>query len=169
MGVNIKKGNLFSHQGNSNHAPCIGHGVNSAGAMGAGIAIEFKDRFQEMYLEYKKRCQNGLIFPGVVWVWKEASLMSFAYNKQGVLQNDYKDEFIIFNLAIKAHWKLNATYDAVEASLINMATYMNENGLTEIGLPWIGCGYGGLQKTEVKNILEKVSTKYNIDIVVYEI
>jgi O-acetyl-ADP-ribose deacetylase (regulator of RNase III) len=169
MAVVIKKGNLFSYQGNTKHVACIGHGVNSAGAMGAGIAIEFKNRFPEMYVEYKKRCQNGLIFPGITWVWQEIGAASFRYNKQGILTETSEETFVVYNLAIKAHWKLNATYEAVEASLINMATDMNEHNFTEIALPWIGCGYGGLQKAEVQKILEKVAAKHNIDIIVYEV
>ena len=46
-----KTGNLFD---SGYHA--IGHGVNCRGIMGAGIAVEFKDRFPKNYQEYVTKC-----------------------------------------------------------------------------------------------------------------
>lgn len=163
MTVTIKKGDLFSHDSKSPASTCIGHGVNSAGAMGAGIAVQFKKRFPEMFQEYRNRCNSGLIFPGITWVWKEDT--GIYLTKQEHLGEDC---IWIYNLAIKAHWKLDATYEAIEASLKNMAIHMNENSLQEVGLPWIGCGLGGLEKTKVKTIMEKISKEYKINIIVYE-
>lgn len=34
------------------------HGRNCAGAMGKGIALQFKERFPKMYLEYKQLCKE---------------------------------------------------------------------------------------------------------------
>jgi len=163
MAVTIKKGDLFAHTFSGRNNTCIGHGVNSAGAMGAGIAIEFKKRFPEMFSEYRNRCQSGLIFPGITWIWKEPT--GIYLTKQETLDEEH---IWIYNLAIKAHWKLNATYEAIEDSLKNMAIHMNENSFEEIGLPWIGCGLGGLEKSKVKAIMEKISEDYKINIVVYE-
>lgn len=36
--------------------PAIGHGCNSRGSMGAGIAVQFRRRYPDMYREYKRRC-----------------------------------------------------------------------------------------------------------------
>ena len=33
---------------------CYAHGCNCAGAMGKGIALQFKNKYPEMYLQYKK-------------------------------------------------------------------------------------------------------------------
>ena len=172
MTIEIRQGNLFNHYSHKVDAsiiddietkPCIGHGVNSFGAMGAGIAVEFKKRFPEMYAEYNKRCKNGLIFPGLTWAWKEDT--GLYMNKNEVLAEDH---FWIYNLTVKAHWKMPATYDAVEASLKNMAIHMNENNLIEVALPWIGCGLGGLSKIKVKSLMEKIAEQYKIKIIVYE-
>lgn len=163
MTVVIKKGDLFSHSSSKHQHTCIGHGVNSAGAMGAGIAVEFKKRYPEMFQEYRNRCYSGLIFPGITWAWRE--LEGTFITKQEILGEDC---IWIYNLAIKAHWKLDATYEAIEGSLKNMAIHMNENSLKEVGLPWIGCGLGGLEKTKVKTIMEKISEEYKINIIVYE-
>lgn len=39
--------------------PALGHGCNSAGAMGKGIAVEFRRRWPAMFDEYKRRCADG--------------------------------------------------------------------------------------------------------------
>src|ERR1700678_3621437 len=51
-------------------APAIGHGCNTEGAMGAGIAVEFKRRYPDMYKEYKRRCSSGAFSLGDVFVWE---------------------------------------------------------------------------------------------------
>lgn len=44
----IEKGDIFRIEGVSSYA----HGCNCAGAMGKGIAVQFKDKYPDMYLEY---------------------------------------------------------------------------------------------------------------------
>jgi hypothetical protein len=46
----------------------LAHGCNCVGAMGAGIAMEFRRRYPEMYLQYKKHCDSGDFVPGTVFV-----------------------------------------------------------------------------------------------------
>lgn len=48
----IEKGDIFRIEGVSSYA----HGCNCAGAMGKGIAVQFKDKYPDMYLEYKLLC-----------------------------------------------------------------------------------------------------------------
>ena len=36
--------------------------VNCVGAMGAGIALEFKNRYPNMFYSYKKICDSKLLF-----------------------------------------------------------------------------------------------------------
>ena len=39
--------------------------VNCVGIMGKGIALEFKNRFPEMFEDYVRRCQRKEVKPGV--------------------------------------------------------------------------------------------------------
>lgn len=43
----IEKGDIFRIDGVSSYA----HGCNCAGAMGKGIAVQFKSKYPDMYLE----------------------------------------------------------------------------------------------------------------------
>lgn len=142
----IEQGNIFNLQNISNFA----HGCNCAGAMGKGIALQFKDQFPKMYIEYKKLCKEGLFSLGDV----------FTYNY---------DNGTIFNLGTQTTWKTKADINAVESSLIKMLSYAQQNNISKIALPKIGAGLGGLNWDDVKFVIDKVSKDYpKIDLFVVE-
>lgn len=142
----IEYGDIFNLQDISNYA----HGCNCAGAMGKGIALQFKEKFPKMYLEYKKLCKEGKFSLGDV----------FAF--------DYGDGFV-FNLATQATWKTKADIDAIENSLIKMLSIASKNNLHKIALPKIGAGLGGLNWNDVKLIIDRVAKVHpNIDLFVVE-
>jgi O-acetyl-ADP-ribose deacetylase (regulator of RNase III) len=62
----IYEGDIFSLEGVSNFA----HGCNCAGAMGKGIALQFKTKYPKMYKEYKALCQEGLFLLGDIFIYK---------------------------------------------------------------------------------------------------
>ena len=47
----------------------IGHGVNTLGSMGAGIAVEFRRRWPAMYQVYVEECRSGRLQPGGIFVY----------------------------------------------------------------------------------------------------
>lgn len=65
MVVEYVSGDLFETQ-----CQTIGHGVNCRGRMGAGVAVEFRRRFPEMYQEYRRRCHAGELSPGEIFLWE---------------------------------------------------------------------------------------------------
>jgi O-acetyl-ADP-ribose deacetylase (regulator of RNase III) len=69
MPVETVKGDLFA---NRFKAQALAHGCNCQGSMGAGIATGFRDRYPEMYAEYRRRCkaQPREFNPGDAWLWK---------------------------------------------------------------------------------------------------
>lgn len=142
----IKEGDIFSIDGISNYA----HGCNCKGAMGAGIAFQFKERYPEMYIKYKKLCDTGMFLPGSVFEYKH--------------ENGY-----IYNLGTQATWKERAKIEYIELSFINMLKLAKASLVTKIALPAIGVGLGGLEWNQVRNIIEKVSESYScIDLYVVE-
>jgi len=50
----------------------MAHGVSCAGRMGAGIALEFRRRFPEMFQEYRRRCYKKRLQPGDLFLWKQS-------------------------------------------------------------------------------------------------
>ncbi|MDZ7880742.1 MAG: macro domain-containing protein [Saprospiraceae bacterium] len=134
----IEQGNIFKLEGVNNYA----HGCNCIGAMGKGIAVQFKIKFPLMYKEYKSLCVSGGFNLGDV----------FAYN----YGNGY-----VFNLGTQTSWRTKAEIKAIEKSLKNMLFFASEQDIKEIALPKIGAGLGGLQWFEVKNIIDIVSKEYS--------
>jgi len=85
-------------------AQALAQGVNCRGSMGAGIAVGFRERYPEMYAEYRRRCkaQPRELNPGDVFFWRPAD---------GAQPS-------VFNLATQEdYWRSRATYAAVEQAL----------------------------------------------------
>jgi len=146
MIIYIEQDNIFKLQDISNYA----HGCNCAGAMGRGIALQFKEKFPKMYIEYKKMCKEGLFSLGEVYIYKYA-------------------KGTVFNLGTQATWKTKANIKAVESSLSKMLFYAHNNNIIKIALPKIGAGLGGLNWNDVKSVINKVAEDYpDIDLFVVE-
>lgn len=142
----IEFGNIFNLQGISNYA----HGCNCAGAMGKGIALQFKNKFPKMYIEYKRLCKEGLFSLGDIYTYEYGN-------------------GIVFNLGSQNTWKTKADINAIESSLIKMLSYAQQNNILKIALPKIGAGLGGLNWNDVKFLINIVSNDYpSIDLFVVE-
>lgn len=133
----IDIGNIFELEGITNYA----HGCNCSGAMGKGIAVQFREKFPEMYQEYKQLCKINEFNLGDI----------FAYN--------YGNGFV-FNLATQQSWKTKAEPKAIESALTKMFDYAIEANISKITIPKIGAGLGGLKWDDVKAIIEKTANLF---------
>jgi len=113
----------------------IGHGVNTEGVMGAGIAKTVRARFPNVYKEYLHYCREGLLVPG------------------GTLCVSENGRFIV-NMATQRLRGRDARYEHVFAAAYESAKYIKMYGGGRMAIPEIGCGIGGLQWPKVKVILE---------------
>lgn len=141
----IDKGDIFKLNEVYNYA----HGCNCAGAMGKGIALQFKKKFPKMFLEYKTLCKQGDFDLGDVF--------KYSYS-QGV----------VYNLGTQKTWRTKATLEAVEESLTKMLKLAREEDIKKIALPRIGAGLGGLNWVDVKGVIIKVAKKYNTTLFIVE-
>ncbi|MCU0323593.1 MAG: macro domain-containing protein [Chitinophagaceae bacterium] len=133
----IDLGNIFELEGITSYA----HGCNCSGAMGKGIAVQFRDKFPEMYYEYKQLCKSNKFNLGDIYVF------------------NYGNGFV-FNLGTQQSWKTKAELTAIEQSLKKMFDYASNMGIDRIAIPRIGAGLGGLKWEDVKVIIEKISNQY---------
>lgn len=133
----VHQGDVFAIKGVNNYA----HGCNCAGAMGKGIALQFKIKFPKMYEEYRTKCKRGEFKLGDVYVY------------------DYGDG-IVFNLATQLSWTQKASLIAIDNSITQMLNIASEMSLTDIALPKVGAGLGGLEWGAVRAIIEKCANKY---------
>jgi O-acetyl-ADP-ribose deacetylase (regulator of RNase III) len=145
MPVAFIKGDLFATEG----LTAYGHGCNCAGAMGAGIAIEFRRRWPRMHDEYVARCADRRFGLGDVFVWTEEGTT-------------------IYNLGTQEHWRKKAQLPALAKSLRKMVELATHAGVTRIGLPRIGAGLGGLDWMRVKRVLTEVGAETEVALEVFE-
>lgn len=143
--IEFVEGDLFD----DDSLDAIGHGVNCAGAMGKGIALEFRRRWPSMYEAYRKLCSRNGLRPGNVFVWDA-------------------DGPVIFNLATQDHWRTKASLAAIYHSTVEMLRIaQHERQLERVGIPRIGAGLGGLPWSEVKETIEEAAKGFSITLVVF--
>lgn len=176
MTFSIIQGDLFDPAHNFN---AFAQGVNTKGIMGSGIAVEFRQRFPAMYEDYVNECSKyEAILPGL--------LHTFYSDEGGALPEDPA----VYNLFSQVFpGEGNASYELLERATYLMkieaedalqvfGDYDEANGgayeqnLTDgkyrVGLPWIGCGVGGLKKYNVEHMFRRFLSDSDVEFVLVE-
>jgi len=128
MPIEFVAGDLFA---NRFGAEALAHGCNCQGSMGAGVAVGFRERYPEMFAEYRRRCKASPreFNLGDAFLWK-------AGGKPWV-----------FNLATQEGiGQVRVSYQAIEAALRSMLRQADRENITSIAVPRIGSAYGGLRE-----------------------
>ena len=119
--------------------------VNCVGVMGAGIALECRLRYPEMFEDYVNRCQRREVRIGKPYLYK------------------YED-FWILNFPTKNHWKYKSKLEWIEAGLKYFRDNYKKWEIKSIAFPKLGCDKGGLDWEEVNNLIEVYLENLDIDI-----
>jgi O-acetyl-ADP-ribose deacetylase (regulator of RNase III) len=135
MSVSVRKGDLFDEKFAFS---AIGHGVNVDGVMGAGIAKEFRRRFPSMFNEYRHLCKYEILEPGGCFFWANA-------------------ELAVVNLASQDRPGPTAKYKWLAQSLFTGLISLEQTGRNSFGLPWVGCGIGGLDQDKTLEVIEETA------------
>jgi O-acetyl-ADP-ribose deacetylase (regulator of RNase III) len=139
-----KTGNIFN-----TNAMAVVNTVNCVGAMGKGIALDFKLRFPEMFKEYQKICFKHLLKPGQILPYTKSSP-------------------IILNFAIKDDWKDPSRVEWIEQTLQKFVANYRSMGITSVAFPWMGAMNGGLPFETIQSLTRKyLSDLDDIDVEVY--
>jgi len=124
--------------------------VNTVGVMGKGLALEFKERYSDMYRSYRKKCLSGALKIGQIHIWE-------------VDPHECRDPGprVIINLPTKVHWRNPSFWAQIEPGVRRMIEclkaipYPRElDCRPKIGIPRLGSGLGGLPWSEIKLKLE---------------
>lgn len=108
--------------------------VNCVGVMGKGLALQFKNRFPQMFKDYQIACKKGDVQIGKCWYWK----------------NLYAD---IINFPTKNHWKYPSKYEYIAKGLDSLIDLVLSHKIENCVIPKLGCANGGLDYTKVKSII----------------
>lgn len=120
---------------NSN-AKTLVNTVNCFGVMGAGIALEFKLRYPEMFIKYQEMCKNGEY-------------------KVGRPKLHKLEEIQILNFPTKNHWRAPSKLEWIEEGLKYFSLNYKKANISSIAFPKLGTSNGGLKWDIVKPIMEK--------------
>ncbi len=101
--------------------------VNCVGVMGKGIALEFRDRFPDMYEEYVQRCTEGRVKLGEPYLYRRLTPPW------------------ILNFPTKDHWRSVSRLQDIVAGLQLLHARYRGWGVTSLAVPPLGCGQGQLE------------------------
>lgn len=137
--INTIKGDLLTAKG------IILHGVNCQGVMGSGVALAVRNKWPEVYEQYKSfiRDEGGPTYADeflgeVFWVelgdvWVGNCLTQQFYGRDG---------------------KKYASYDAMDRCMEEVARVAPQLPGASVNFPLIGCHLGGLQWPVVREIID---------------
>lgn len=142
--VSVKIGDLFESR-----AQTLVNTVNCVGVMGKGIALGFKQRYPEMYEDYKSRCARKELRLGVPVLFKSARLPW------------------VLNFPTKDHWRGLSRLSDISKGLEYLVSHSKEWGITSLAVPPLGCGNGQLDWTVVGPTLFRYLSELEIPVELY--
>ncbi len=128
--ITFKQGDIFTED-----VQAIINPVNCVGVMGAGLALQFKNKFPANYQAYRKACQRGDLKPGTLFVHDQGQQSIPRY---------------IINFPTKKHWKDASKLRDIEAGLQALFQETRARNIQSMSIPAIGAGLGGLDWKDVK-------------------
>ena len=115
--------------------------VNTVGVMGAGLALEVKKRYPQVFKEYKDDCKRGLLQVGHIRTYIPSN-----------------EEYCLLFFPTKKDWLKPSKLEYIEEGLKDLVLtirLLKWTGIQSIALPQLGCGCGGLKWEDVKPLMEK--------------
>lgn len=124
--------------------------VNLVGVMGAGLALQFKNKYPINYQKYKEACDNKQFKMGTCLTIKE-------------------NEKFIINFPTKIHYKDPSKLEYIEKSLEALERHIKHYEIKSVAFPAVGAGLGGLDWNDVKKLLDNFVKKHSeIQFEIYE-
>ncbi|WP_115050038.1 type II toxin-antitoxin system antitoxin DNA ADP-ribosyl glycohydrolase DarG [Xanthomonas arboricola] len=127
--------------------------VNTVGVMGKGIALMFKERFNENFLRYAAACKAKQVRTGKVFV---------------TAVNELNGPRWIINFPTKQHWRGDSRIEWIKEGLQDLRIFLIENRVESIAIPPLGAGNGGLDWAEVRPLIEEALAGLETNILVFE-
>jgi O-acetyl-ADP-ribose deacetylase (regulator of RNase III) len=124
--------------------------VNTVGVMGAGLALQFKRKYPAMFREYAAVCQRGGLRPGNLTVHQVKGHPRY-----------------VINFATKRHWKPPSRLEWIEGGLVHLRQKVTVLGIRSIAVPPLGCGLGGLEWSQVRELIVTRLDLPDVDVVLY--
>ena len=137
------RGNIFCSE-----CEVLVNPVNCVGVMGKGLALEFKQKYPDMFKSYQEVCKTKALRLGCPMFVKGA------------------DKSIVL-FPTKYHWKEKSKIEAVKEGLEVFVRGHKKLGIKSVAFPKLGCGLGGLDWEEVRPIMEYYLSNLDIEVEIY--
>lgn len=137
-------GNIFDSERHT-----IVNAVNCVGIMGAGIALEYRLRYPEMFEKYQQFCERQLLDIGKLWIYKADA------------------ERWILNFPTKKDWKHPTKEEYLHKGLAKFVDEYKSKGIQSVAFPLLGSDKGGLGKDQSVSILEEYLSDLEIPVDIY--
>jgi len=127
-------------------AQTIVNTINCVGVMGAGVALEFRLRYPEMFEDYVSRCKSMSVKIGRPYLFR-----------------DYSSPYIL-NFPTKKHWKQPSKIEWIEDGLKYFVANYEKTNISSIAFSQLGCGNGNLNWFDVRPVMEAYLDNINIPV-----
>ena len=129
-------------------AQTIVNTVNTVGVMGKGLALQFKQRYPEMFTAYRDICEQHRLMTGTLMLYSAP-------------------DHIILLFPTKENWRNPSRLDYIERGLQKFVSKYSDYGITSIAFPRLGCGNGELNWEEVQPVMEHYLNDLPIEVYIY--
>lgn len=146
--IKFMQGNLLESD-----AEALVNTVNTVGVMGKGIALMFRDRFDENYKLYAAACKSNQVKTGQMFVTSPSELNGPKW---------------IINFPTKGHWRGSSRLEWISQGLQDLRSFLLKNNVRSVAIPPLGAGNGGLDWVTVKQEMVDALNDLNIEIFIYE-
>lgn len=120
--------------------------VNCVGVAGKGLALTARRRLPEWCAEYRNECEGGHVEPGGVYC-------------HVALATGRRPPTWVLSFATKDHWRNPSRIEWIERGLDALVAFMAGSHSPSVGIPALGCGYGGLPWDEVWPLIEAAARR----------
>jgi O-acetyl-ADP-ribose deacetylase (regulator of RNase III) len=103
--------------------------VNCVGIMGRGIALQFRNAYEDNYKAYVAACKRGDVQPGRMLVFETNKLIGPRY---------------IINFPTKQDWRGKSRLEYIDTGLVALVEEIRQRNIRSIAIPPLGSGLGGL-------------------------
>jgi len=157
--IRVNIGDLFESK-----AQTLVNTVNLVGIMGKGIALEFKNRYPEMFKDYVARCKRHEIKLGRPYLYRVGKSEQDMFNS---VEQEQKGTEYVLNFPTKDHWRSVSKLSDIIAGLEYLEKNYREWDITSIAVPPLGCGHGQLEWRVVGPTLYRYLNRLDIPVELY--
>ena len=112
--------------------------VNTKGVMGKGIALACAKRFNGLLDRYAAACEQGEVAVGAMWCFPTGLI---------------SEPRLIVCFPTKKHWAQPSRLEWISTGLNALVKTIDDEALTSIAVPALGCGHGGLAWPHVEKMI----------------